>query len=191
MRSHSVGLDVWFLVGPFVLFRTSCVRTARALVRLRGCEGSPEPSLVTYVISTIISWACSNVRSPRVFRLFAQDCLASLTKRKKYSGDVSSNRIDFIQKSIRFIYYRLLNPSVYCSFIHVICLVGFWQNGPGDIKDQQNTNRTWNHGNVDFILTFIYFLWKIYTMLKSECQWSQYFPYILFLGLFVLSSHFC
>ena len=28
-------------------------------VRLRGCAASPEPSLVAYVISTIISWACS------------------------------------------------------------------------------------------------------------------------------------
>ena len=55
MRSHPVGLDVWRLVGPFVY----CVRTANALARLRGCAGSPEPSLVAYVISTIISWAGS------------------------------------------------------------------------------------------------------------------------------------
>ena len=57
MHSHPVGLDVWFLVGPFVYFQTLCVRTAKALVSLRGCAGSPEPSLVAYVISTIISWA--------------------------------------------------------------------------------------------------------------------------------------
>ena len=43
-HSHPVGLDVWFLVWPFVYFHTSCV---------------PEPSLVAYVISTIISWAGS------------------------------------------------------------------------------------------------------------------------------------
>ena len=30
------------------------------LVRLHRCAGSPEPSLVAYVISTIISWAGSN-----------------------------------------------------------------------------------------------------------------------------------
>ena len=59
MRSQPVGLDVGFLVGPFIYFHTSCVRTAKALVRLRGCAGSPEPSLVAYVISTIISWAGS------------------------------------------------------------------------------------------------------------------------------------
>ena len=35
MRSHSVGLDVWFLVGPFVYFHTSCVRIVKALARLR------------------------------------------------------------------------------------------------------------------------------------------------------------
>ena len=57
MRSRPVGLDVWFLVGPFVYFHTSCVRKANDLARLRECAGSPEPSVVAYVISTIISWA--------------------------------------------------------------------------------------------------------------------------------------
>ena len=59
MHSHPVGLDAWFLVGPFIYFHTSCVRTANALAWLRGCTGSPEPSLVACVISTIISWAGS------------------------------------------------------------------------------------------------------------------------------------
>ena len=35
MRSYPVGLDVWVLVGPFIYFHTSCVRTAKALARLR------------------------------------------------------------------------------------------------------------------------------------------------------------
>ena len=56
--SHPVGLDVWFLVGFFVYCHTSCMRTAKALASC-GCAGSPEPSLVAYVISTIISWAGS------------------------------------------------------------------------------------------------------------------------------------
>ena len=55
MRNHPVWLGVWLLVGPFVYFHTSCVRTAKPLVRLRG-YGSPEPSLVAHVISTIMSW---------------------------------------------------------------------------------------------------------------------------------------
>ena len=59
--SHPMGLDVWFLVVPFVYFHTSCVRTSKALARLRGCAGSPEPLLVAYVISTIISCAGSIV----------------------------------------------------------------------------------------------------------------------------------
>ena len=59
MHSHPVGLDVWFLVGPILYFHTSCVRAAKALARLCGCASSPEPSLVTYVISTIISCAGS------------------------------------------------------------------------------------------------------------------------------------
>ena len=62
MRSHPVGLDVWFLSDPLstVYFHTSCMRTAMALARLRGCTGSPEPSLVAYVIRTKISCAGSN-----------------------------------------------------------------------------------------------------------------------------------
>ena len=54
-----VGLDALFSAGPFVYFHTSCVRTAKALERLRGFAGSPEPSQVAYLISTIISWAGS------------------------------------------------------------------------------------------------------------------------------------
>ena len=57
MRSHPEGLDVWILVRPVTYFHTSCVQTAKPLARLRGCKGLPEPSLVAYVISTIISWA--------------------------------------------------------------------------------------------------------------------------------------
>ena len=53
------GLDVWFCgrtlpLLPSVYFHISCMRTAKALARLRGCAGSPEPLLVAYVISTII-----------------------------------------------------------------------------------------------------------------------------------------
>ena len=43
MRSHPVGLDVWFLVRPFVYFNTLYVQTAKALARPRGCAGSPDP----------------------------------------------------------------------------------------------------------------------------------------------------
>ena len=63
MCSHPVGLDVCFLVWPFVYFHSSCVRTAKSLARLCGCAGLPGPSLVTYVISTIISWAGSFIVS--------------------------------------------------------------------------------------------------------------------------------
>ena len=59
MHSHQVGLDIWFFVGPSIYFHTWCMRTAKALEKLRGCAGSPEPSLVACVISSIISWAGS------------------------------------------------------------------------------------------------------------------------------------
>ena len=55
----SSGPRCLIFVRPFVYFHTSCGRTVKALVRLPGCAGSPEPSLVVYVISTIISWAGS------------------------------------------------------------------------------------------------------------------------------------
>ena len=62
LRTHSIahaqpssGARCLILVGSFVYFHTSCVRTAMALAGLRGCAGSPEPSLVAYVISTKIS----------------------------------------------------------------------------------------------------------------------------------------
>ena len=34
MRSHPMGLGVWFLVGRFVYFHTLCLRTVKALARL-------------------------------------------------------------------------------------------------------------------------------------------------------------
>ena len=55
----SYTVDVWFLVRPFVYFHISCMRTAKALAKLRRCAGLPEPSLVAYARSTIISWAGS------------------------------------------------------------------------------------------------------------------------------------
>ena len=60
MPSHPVGLDLWFLIGLFIYLHISCVWTLKALSRLRECAGSPEPSLVPYVISNIITWAGSN-----------------------------------------------------------------------------------------------------------------------------------
>ena len=71
MCCRPVGLDDWVLVGPFVYFHTSCVQTAMALARLRGCEGYPsEPSLVAYVISTIIWGAGSYIKYIRWSSLY-------------------------------------------------------------------------------------------------------------------------
>ena len=62
MLSHPMGLHVWFLVGSFNYFHTSCVRTAKALVRLCAYAGLPESSLVAYAVSIIISWSGSYVK---------------------------------------------------------------------------------------------------------------------------------
>ena len=64
MRSNLLALHVWYLVRSFVYFHTLCVWKAKALVRPRGCAVSLEPSLFAYGISTIISWAGSNIRVP-------------------------------------------------------------------------------------------------------------------------------
>ena len=50
MRSHPGGLDVWVLVESFVDFHTSYVRIVKSLATLRGCAGSPKPSLVACAI---------------------------------------------------------------------------------------------------------------------------------------------
>ena len=48
------------IFGPTLrLLPYLCVRTVKSLARLLGCAGSPEPSLVAYVKSTIISCAGS------------------------------------------------------------------------------------------------------------------------------------
>ena len=57
----SSGAGCLIFGWPFVYFHTSCVRTSKPLVRLGRCEGLPEPLQVAYVISTIISWAGSNI----------------------------------------------------------------------------------------------------------------------------------
>ena len=79
IRRYPMGLGVWYFIGPFVHFHTSCVRTAKALARLRRCAGSPEPSLVAYVISTIISWA----------GLFSMDCTLLIIIKKNQKSPIA------------------------------------------------------------------------------------------------------
>ena len=70
MRSHPVGLDVRFLVGPFVYFILYVSEQQRLW---RDCAGSPEPSLVTHAISTKMSWAGSFIvffSGILIFRIF-------------------------------------------------------------------------------------------------------------------------
>ena len=64
MHSHPVGLDVWFLVGPLVYLKLYVCKHRRLWWDCASTQairaGSPDPSLVMYMISTIISWAGSN-----------------------------------------------------------------------------------------------------------------------------------
>ena len=46
MPSHSEGLGICFSVWRFLLIHCLYERSAKVLARLRGCAGSPEPSLL-------------------------------------------------------------------------------------------------------------------------------------------------
>ena len=64
---HACAAIQWGYISDFWSNPSSTsilyVRTVMALVKLYGCAGSPEPSLVACVISTIISCAGSNIFS--------------------------------------------------------------------------------------------------------------------------------
>ena len=59
MHNHPMGLDVRFFGPTLCLLPYFMFANSEALVRLGGCAGSLEPSMVAYVVSTIISWAGS------------------------------------------------------------------------------------------------------------------------------------
>ena len=46
MPSHSAGPGIWLSVSRFLLIHCLYERAAKVLARLRGCAGSPEPSLL-------------------------------------------------------------------------------------------------------------------------------------------------
>ena len=50
-KSRDMALCLKLPLVPYIV-----LRTAKALVRLRQCAGSPEPSLFAYVINTLFSW---------------------------------------------------------------------------------------------------------------------------------------
>ena len=52
MPSHSDEPGIWLSVWRFLLTHCLYERAAEVLARLRGCAGSPEPSLLAYAIST-------------------------------------------------------------------------------------------------------------------------------------------
>ena len=56
MPSHSEEPGIWLSVWRFLLTHCLYERAAKVLARLRGCAGSPEPSLLAYAISTKFAW---------------------------------------------------------------------------------------------------------------------------------------
>ena len=60
MPRHSEGPGIWLSVWRFLLTHCMYERAAEVLARLRGCAGSPEPSLLAYAISTRFAWRGPN-----------------------------------------------------------------------------------------------------------------------------------
>ena len=56
MPSFSEGPGIRLSVWRFLLIHCLYERAAKILARLRGCAGSPEPSLLAYAISTKFAW---------------------------------------------------------------------------------------------------------------------------------------
>ena len=60
MPSHLEGPGIWLSVWRFLLTHCLYERAAKVLARLRGCAGSPEPSLLAKAISTKFAWRGPN-----------------------------------------------------------------------------------------------------------------------------------
>ena len=156
MHSHPAGLYVWFFVGPFVYFHTSCVRTQKALARLRACAGSPEPSLVANVISTIISWAGSSERTYWYLRCcndFTLKCRVLLGRQRFRPNN-----------SIRFIAFVTLNEPVHrprifsseaispCRNI-CICILLLWKRLH---ESQLTVMNSWKHFKASILFSRLF-----------------------------------
>ena len=55
VSSGNIGL---IIIWVFIYIHTLCMRAVKAMARMRICAGTPEPSLLGYMISIQISWAC-------------------------------------------------------------------------------------------------------------------------------------
>ena len=172
MRSHPVELDFWFLVGPFVYFHTACVRTAKALARLRGCAGSPEPSLVAYVVSTIISWAGSNERSLNGFCFYINDWSQSTLCRQSWRIFLFSNIICHFTVCaclcawicLKSDFITDLNIYMYVHFI-ILCVL----LRPAQKVYFQMSNSFYTLGNLLYIWTGKYHLTAHFDSLHLIC----------------------
>ena len=89
MPSHSEGPGIWLSVWRFLLTHYLYERAAEVLARLRGCAGSPEPSLLAYAISTKFAWRGPNdVSNYRVIKDQVAEFLFSRFK-SEWSADIN------------------------------------------------------------------------------------------------------
>ena len=86
MPRHSEGPGIWLSVRKFLLTHCLYERAAKVLARLRGCAGSPEPSLLALAISTKLAW-----RGPFIFnKVDMQEKELAADKKICSSGSVFS-----------------------------------------------------------------------------------------------------
>ena len=120
MRSHPVAIDVWFLVGLCCLL---------PYIMCANSEASGETSLVAYLISTIISWAGSNVGNWRVerpffaFRVLIPGRLRTVLLFASMSDTLEDSRVN---KFLNYIVQTCISEDYICPtnvvFYHTSCV---------------------------------------------------------------------
>ena len=104
MRSHPVWQDVWFLVRPS---STSI---------LNVCADSTEPLIVSYVISTIISWAGSIIISDEFKDLVHH---TTLNERIPFNFDSDFIKLHFGEDRLRRISYTEFSQLIHVSSVKI------------------------------------------------------------------------
>ena len=110
MRSHPVGLDVWFLVGPFVYFHTSFVRTAKALARAFACRLCNK---YHNLIGWLILWV---TRQKRVTTQYLSGSMQQLYPPIIHCNQLYPHVLE--QYQLLFVTsYKILGPQPTCSWL--------------------------------------------------------------------------
>ena len=96
LRMHSPLFELHSCVfaWSFLKVPTKCLRIAKGLARLRLCTGSPEPLLVSNVISTLFSCSVSYIiiRGTIYMHLYQDSCFEYVVKSCVLAMEMDGNR---------------------------------------------------------------------------------------------------